>query len=471
MHCADSISESLSEMKTLIASLKQPLKQGETRDAAHKQLDELLESSIDAVQTISQCSAHQKRITDDILSLSKLDSNLLQISPSTLRARELLEHVRKSFGTEAERAGVTVKTETHKSVQEFDIDWIKLDPGRVLQVLVNLITNAVKFTKNKSGTRTVTVRIGASKKRPTDLPVDYGVAQDLRDSVYDLDDLEENEYYLWFTVEDTGCGMTAEEKAKIFSRFVQANPRTYSEYGGSGLGLFISRKLVELQGGEIGFASEAGLGSTFAFYVKTVTTGQTKQDLELPVLSRSSAPADTAPLKGAVIQANGDADQANGETTQRSVIVAAADLNVLIVEDNLVNQRVLKKQLLKHGYKVHTADNGQEALDLLKTTRLWKPNPTSPKDVDIILMDVEMPIMDGLTCAKTIRDLELQGEITTHVPIIAVSANARPEQIKQALDTGMDEAISKPFRIADITPRIHVLVEEARERALHARQL
>lgn len=244
--------------------------------------------------------------------------------------------------------------------------------------------------------------------------------------------------------------MTVEEKARIFSRFSQGSPRTYSEYGGSGLGLFISRELAGLQGGEIGVASEAGKGSTFAFFVKTRHTAPPKNGLlDLPQRSK---------------------------TGMAMPAVKPQEISVLVTEDNLLNQRVLKKQLVKHGYKVYTADNGQEALDLLKTTRHWRDTVRSAMassatesttraiiiDIDVILMDIEMPVMNGLESARRIRELQEEGEITSHIPIIAVSANARTEQTALALAAGMDDAISKPFRIVDLIPKIDKMANWAK---------
>ena len=138
-----------------------------------------------------------------------------------------------------------------------------------------------------------------------------------------------------------------------------------------------------------------------------------------------------------------------------------------MAEDNAVNQKVLKRQLSNKGYVVWTADNGQEAVDFLRQTKYWnKPitnstPDTSQKELHVILMDTEMPVMDGLTAAKTIREMQRSGELRGHVPILSVSANARPEQTSMAIAAGMDDSISKPFRIADLTPKIDRLADLA----------
>ncbi|GAM82984.1 hypothetical protein ANO11243_009700 [Dothideomycetidae sp. 11243] len=140
--------------------------------------------------------------------------------------------------------------------------------------------------------------------------------------------------------------------------------------------------------------------------------------------------------------------------------------SVLVVEDNIINQKVLSSQLSKLGHSVGVASNGVEALDYLRASRHWRTLPATEAEkanlpaVDLILMDVEMPVMDGLECVRKIRELEARGEIVSHIPIISVSANARDEQMRQALDCGMDDAISKPFRIVDLVPKMHRLVNE-----------
>jgi len=150
---------------------------------------------------------------------------------------------------------------------------------------------------------------------------------------------------------------------------------------------------------------------------------------------------------------------------------------VLVVEDNIVNQKVLKKQLETLGWTIHVANHGLEALDLLKRTTFWAMASSIEGNMplDLVLMDVEMPIMDGLTATKEIRNLQAEGTIRGHVPIIAVSANVRVEQIGKAIAAGMvmllaptcvvvadleqDDVVSKPFRIPQLVAKIEQLLE------------
>lgn len=140
---------------------------------------------------------------------------------------------------------------------------------------------------------------------------------------------------------------------------------------------------------------------------------------------------------------------------------AEPDTAVLLVEDNAINQRITSQQLRKAGgYVVHVADHGEECLGFLaQTTFCYKETKLS-----IILLDLEMPIMDGWTCARKIRELQRDGRIAGHVPIIAVTANARPEQISSAIEAGADAVVTKPFRIPDLIPRMREVMSEVASR-------
>lgn len=448
VHCADLLKESLVEMRQLIDTLGNANKNDTSCQKTKARLEEHLKSGFEAVDTIISCSMHQKRVTDDILSLSKLDSNLLQVAPTTVRATEMLNSVANIFAVEAERVGVKLQTQLDKSLSELNIDWVVADSGRISQVLVNLVTNAIKFTKTSKNERTIVVRLGASRERPSDLAVTYATTES-SEAPLQAEPGDDATFYLWFSVTDSGCGMSVEEQKRMFNRFSQASPKTYTQYGGSGLGLFISKRLVELQGGQIGLSSQVDVGSRFAFYVParedTKSMDKTRPDMAMRTKSQTLPSSSTA---------------VNGANTGQ----ISSKHSVLVVEDNLVNQKVLQKHLTKIGYKVQVANHGQEALDYLATTNIWKQDNQDPArtlpDVDVVLMDIEMPVMNGLTCSKRIRDLQASGEIVRHIPIIAVSANARTEQTKQAYDAGVDGFIVKPFRIPELTAVIKRLVDD-----------
>ncbi|KAF1843299.1 uncharacterized protein K460DRAFT_432912 [Cucurbitaria berberidis CBS 394.84] len=492
VQCADSVIASLQQM---------PFQQlaGSQLDADINKTQAELGICIDSLQTIVSCSLHQKRVIDDVLTLSKLDSNLILITPVRVQPALIVSDALKMFDVECSQADISLELREDESFE--GMDWVMLDPSRLLQILINLLTNAIKFTKDRA-TREILVTLGGSWHRPTRIWPDITFTNGDRPAQDLLDKMEwgkGRQCHLWLKVTDTGCGMSEEEQKKLFSRFSQATPRTHVQYGGSGLGLFISKSLSALQGGAIGVHSEKNVGSAFAFYVSA--------RLANPPASQLVGPAGR-PRPG--LQR-----MASAEDAMRKV-----KLNVLIVEDNVVNQKVLQRQLQKFGWTISVAGNGEEALEWLKGSIYWRVGdgkrdengtnvgtPTKNKpakrkhELDIILMDIEMPIMDGLTCARLIRDYEAQGFLappppppsrptrqlstsslspisSSHepsaslgpikeqgagLPILAVSANARIEQVEHALAAGMDDAISKPFRIPELWPKMKGLIKRIAE--------
>jgi CheY-like chemotaxis protein/anti-sigma regulatory factor (Ser/Thr protein kinase) len=428
------ISSELDDMRALITACSNPSPQLAV-------FGERCEAVIENVSVIISCCAHQRRIIDDILTLSKLDSKLLAIAPSLTDLNSMLTELEKMFEADAQKFDVTLRLDKNLG----NVQWAMLDTGRLTQVLTNLITNATKFTQ-KETKRIVTIKVGVSQKPPSerDLDVEWvpaGIARERSHAGTGTGSADE--IYLHFTVSDTGCGFDDEQKSRIFERFSQATPRTHSKYGGSGLGLFISREMIELQGGEIGVNSRPGHGATFAFYIAARSAEApkpTQKQTRLPLLPRR-------------------------RTSENAAAVAAASnkFSILVVEDNLVNQKILRMQLQKLGHTVHVVSHGGEALDFLQTTSLWKGNSeTSKIHLSIVLMDVEMPVMNGLECTRRIRKAETEGLMIssglTRLPIVAVSANAREGQVQQARECGVDDAISKPFRVADLMPIIERLV-------------
>ncbi|KAI0410186.1 histidine kinase [Xylaria palmicola] len=433
-----------------------------------------LTGCLEAANTISLCASHQKRIVDDILTLSKLDSQLLLVTPVDVQPLAVVQRVLKMFEGELNTNGIEMKFQVKNRYIDMGIDWVKLDPSRLLQVLINLMTNAIKFTQAHPK-RSIVVTLDAS----TDISeiTQSGVTYFQSDRS-DQDDLTAQRDWgngekinLHFSVQDTGRGLDEHERKLLFQRFSQATPRTHVQYGGSGLGLFISRILTELQGGQIGVTSQKGVGSTFSFYIKSrKTNAPPTENKTLP----SAPPLTRAPGSSTTVETRQPKPTARDGLGRLAKSAAPEPrfsedgrrlFDVLIVEDNLVNQKVLQRSLRNVGNNTKVANHGGEALEVLKQSRYWQGNESSGDDISVILMDLEMPVMDGMTCARKIRELERDGIIVSHIPIIAVTAYARPEQIENAKAAGVDDVISKPFRIPELLPRIEQLVETNAEYA------
>lgn len=338
VHCADAIASVMEEVKLADISAEAM---------------EALNDNVQSANVILQCANHQKRIIDDILTLSKLDSMLLSIYPVAVDPRKLIDNIVNMFDAELKSTGIECKVSPGQSLVDLGIDCVYTDPSRVTQVFINLLTNAIKFV-NPSKEPCISIRFGASISTPRAFfPESMFWATESkqdRDVTSSPEWGHGEEVYLTFSVRDSGIGLEDKDIRKIFERFRQANVKTHVKYGGSGLGLFISKELTEKQGGEIGVSSILGEGSTFGFYVKTRRVQpQPEVSSHLTVCGR-----------------------------QKSV---GRNFRVLLVEDNIINQQVLGKQLKKAGCMVNVANHGLEALKALEE-----------ETFDIVLMDLEMPV-------------------------------------------------------------------------------
>jgi signal transduction histidine kinase len=234
VQCADTISTSMDEIFKA------------TQPALDANLISLIRGSIDAAETIQLCAQHQKSIVDDILTISKLDSNLLVICPTPMKPVKVLEQALKMFSAECSISTIKMETHIESSIEELKIDTVMLDPSRLLQVLINLLTNAIKFTKSEKERR-IDINLGASLEPPKNEKPEFQYFPTKR--AKPMQDITTGEgwgtgeiVYLRFEVRDTGCGLDESEQKNLFTRFSQASPRTHVQYGGSGLGLFISRQ-------------------------------------------------------------------------------------------------------------------------------------------------------------------------------------------------------------------------------------
>jgi hypothetical protein len=372
---------------------------------------------IEAANNIALCVQHQKSIVDDILTVSKLDSNLLLITPVPTQPLAVVQRAMNMFRPEVQAKDIELTFHPDQSVEDLNLDWVLLDPSRLLQITVNLITNAIKFTQAEPQ-RAISVHVSATSHEPDTYGKDFQFVPTRGVPLLDVTTGEDwgpgELVYLHVEVRDTGCGLTPEEKDLLFERFAQASPRTHAHYGGSGLGLFISRQLAELHGGQIGVSSEAGAGSTFGFFIqckrtisssrpimhRTITSQSTDQAEKNRDLAASVSGMEIKqPTAREILTEPGSTVKLNDSPPAAAPLVSTPAepevLHILVVEDNIVNQKVLAKQLRKAGCVVSTADNGLFALVEIKKTTYYKSDGIP---LSIVLMDWEVSSMTRTLC-------------------------------------------------------------------------
>ena len=329
-------------------------------------------------------------IINDILDFSNIESGRFAIERQLFSLDETLDAVMHLHSHKAEERRLLLRLETAPDVPRR----LYGDPLRLTQILTNLVGNAVKFTEQGG----IVIRCETAAGTPCpDGP--EGPATALR-----------------FTVEDTGIGMTEGQVASLFDAYVQADDSIARKYGGTGLGLAISRRLVQLMGGEMEVVSRLGTGTSMAFtacfgIAAPSESGGQRPEAPRPVGSGPAGPAvpGAGPLKS---------------------------LHVLLVEDNPVNQEIAAELLRGAGARVSVAGNGAEALDALTGGHDAPP-------VDLVLMDVQMPVMDGYEATRRIRAMDRYRKL----PIIAMTAHAMTEERERCLLEGMDAHIAKPIEI------------------------
>lgn len=244
-------------------------------DAVRDKTSETIDTEIiqEAVETIALCVHHQKNIVDDVLSFSKLDASLLSLRPKLSNPSHQLAQTLKMFQPELRKQRMQFSFRIDDTYTESNVRSVMADMPRIGQVLINLLTNAIKFSARAEGSKSILCSVGASIEKPDSYPPDVVFFRS--ESVASRMDATNGQawgsgdaLYILVAVKDTGIGISAEGQKKLFQRFRQATPKTEEVYGGSGLGLNISRKICHLHGGEIGVSSKEGEGSTFGFFFK-----------------------------------------------------------------------------------------------------------------------------------------------------------------------------------------------------------
>jgi PAS domain S-box-containing protein len=351
------------------------------------------EQKDEAFGKIENAGSHLLGVINDILDMSKIEAKKLELSPvsfSFTRMISTMENV-VSFRVEERKQHLAIRIDDRIPKA------LVGDDQRLAQVVTNLVTNAVKFTP-EGGKIELDARLVSTEV------ADSGAGSGGR-----CKPAEGGRCKIEVKVRDNGIGMTQEQQAKLFKSFQQAESSTTRKYGGTGLGLAISKSIVEMMGGNIGVASTPGEGSTFVF---TVMLGiGDEADLESSY-GGSAAAADA--IEEGVFEGR----------------------RVLIAEDIEINREIIMTLLEPTGLAFDCAENGEEAVAMYEA---------DPRAFDLILMDVQMPKMDGYTATRLIRESDAP---TAHsVPIIAMTANVFKEDIEKSLDAGMNDHLGKPVNM------------------------
>ncbi|MEO6304248.1 MAG: ATP-binding protein [Bacteroidia bacterium] len=338
------------------------------------------------VMAVKSSGENLLTIVNDILDFSKIEAGMVRIENIEFKLHSLLESVCNTFFVQAKEKNIPLQLHISENVPKL----ITGDPTRLSQILINLIGNAIKFTDRGN----IDINVETLKT-------------------------DEDLFYLQFKVTDTGIGILKDKLSGIFERFTQAKSDTSRIYGGTGLGLSIVKKLLDLQNGDITVESEKGKGSTFTF---------------------------TIPYKKPNTILKNDARKP--ETNQKTSIKNKT--RVLVVEDNLLNQKLAGFILNDWGFEYDICGNGKVAIEKLQNNFY-----------DLVLMDIQMPEMNGYETTEFIRK-----QLNIKVPVIAMTAHALPDEKEKCLSFGMTDHISKPINEKDLYALISKHLNTIKEEAL-----
>ena len=339
-------------------------------------------------------------VINDVLDFSKIEARKIDLECITFDLREVLRGTLKTLSLRASEKGLNLLCEVEPEVPET----VCGDANRLRQVLTNLVGNAIKFTHEGE----VAVKVQVAAETPAD-------------------------WLLHFIVTDTGIGIPDEQQKKIFDPFSQADSSTTRKYGGTGLGLTISMRLVAMMDGKIWLNSKEGQGTAFHFIVRMDAANESA----LHTVVKASM---VEPVSG------GSQDQPTSP---------AGSLRVLLAEDNVVNQRLTRRLLEKRGHHVTVTANGRRAVEALEKDSF-----------DLVLMDVQMPELDGFEATALIREREKHSG--THVPVVALTAHAMKGDRERCLAAGMDGYLTKPIRSSELDEILKGVVPNGMEFAVPA---
>lgn len=357
-------------------------------------------------------------ILDDLLDLSKLGANRLELNPVEFRPYDLVQGVIHLFAPGAAQRDMGIFLDVDPHVP----DAIVADKVRLRQILSNLIGNALKFTD----AGTINVYLSMTK------------GPDGQDQ-------------LRCSIQDTGIGIDGDAQARLFEPYVQASGKTFEEFGGTGLGLAICKQLAERMGGKIGVESQPGMGSTFWF-----TVGFAEPEGDVGGEQQERAPgAEPIQFEGANVEPSSapavtsNAPNRRAPSTLEPVSSSSAERDaskhhLLIAEDNAVNQRVITAMVSRLGYSYDLVEDGAQAIEAVRNT-----------EYDAVLMDVQMPNIDGVMATRLIREEERDSD--RNVPIIAITAHAMRGTKQDYLAAGMTDFVPKPISVKALAVSLHKL--------------
>ena len=325
----------------------------------------------DSLNKMEVLTKHLNELVEDVLNMSKLESDHMEIVNEPFDLNYMVEELNSLIDAEVSLQNITY----HKHMENVVHTHLIGDALQLRRILVNLLTNAIKYNKSNGTIDTYVREISSDDSKVT----------------------------FEFEIKDTGIGMSEEFQKHLFEPFAQEQKGGASKFGGTGLGMPITKSLVEKMGGTITFISEQGIGTTFVI---------------------------TIPFKI-------NEDVARDEEKQEEVTVSIRGLNILLVEDNELNMEIAEFMLQNEGADVEKAWNRQEAVELFKKSE--------PGEFDVILMDIMMPVMNGYEATKMIRSLDR--EDAKKIPIIAMTANAFTEDRIRAKEAGMNEHVAKPVDV------------------------
>jgi len=338
------------------------------------QQEEVSESLAENLKILQFSTNNLHVLINDILDFSKIEAGKVELENVPFDIKQLISNIKKANQIKAEEKGNKIKLMIDDDVPNVVVG----DALRLGQIITNLVSNAVKFTKNGS----ITVELAQQRRTATHVTLDISIT-------------------------DTGIGIPEEKQAMIFDKFTQANSETTRQFGGTGLGLVITRSLLQLHGSDINLQSAEGKGSTFYFTL----------ELEIGTELRAK------------VSSEGHNELLNEHTLK--------GVRVLLVEDYPMNIKVATKFLERWQIVIDVAENGQLAIDKYQKGKY-----------DLILMDIQMPVLDGYSATARIRESD------TDIPIIALTASATLNNQDRAFLVGMNDYVTKPFNPNELFQKI-----------------